>query len=337
MKTYNLKYTQDTDLAYAVGKIRALEKKMIGYNTFLQLTESSLTEIKRILEDSGYNGDDIEIAVEQDLKNNKKWISDILSRYEKYKGLKNLLLLYYDINNLKKKLKLKILEKKGNLQYELKFDNIGLLSEERMDLILKEKSFKSDYAKVIINYVKQALKIEDPATIENLMDKMFLEIVNETLNGLKIDFFSFYFKIYVDILNIKNIVRFKILQKDYEIFKKYYFDYGTIKISDIKGFYNKNLEEIIEIFRAKDFYYVIKEGIDFWFKKNEISFFDKLCDDYLTGIARQGKLLSFGVEPVICYLIGKLIEYKNILILINLKKLKYTPEKIKGVIRKTYA
>jgi len=338
MNKYSIKYTDDTDFSYAVGRVRALEKKMIPYKVFYQLADSKIDEIKKILAESGYDFDKIEESIRNDVVAINEWVNKILNLNKNYEILKNIYLFYYDIENIKNFIKLKKSDIK-KIGYKIKFNYYAGLTEEKLiSIIDKNELVNNKYKEIVLNYTQKALSESSQAVIEYLIDKMYLEIVYKILKDLKIDFFLYWFENYINILNLKNLVRFKLIDESVETFKQFFFNYGEkiISLRDFIEIYNRKLEELPIAFESREFYYVVKEGIEDFIKNKRIFLFEKLCDDYILNIAEKGKMLSFGIEPIFCFLYGKTIEYKNILILCNSKKLNLKSDKIKEILRKTY-
>ncbi|GAI62431.1 unnamed protein product, partial [marine sediment metagenome] len=62
----------------------------------------------------------------------------------------------------------------------------------------------------------------------------------------------------------------------------------------------------------KDYYGIVKDGIENWKKSGSFSFLEKLFDDYLLNFVKKAKYISFGIEPLIGYLVAKEMEVKNL-------------------------
>jgi len=337
MNIRDIKFTNDVSIAYGVGKIRALENRMIQRSAFEQMSETSLDNVFKSITEYGYS-ENLDESIEMNKKENYYLITGMLNRVERYRPLSNVYLLKEDCMNLKNYLKSKLLGD-SRLYYRLKFNPCGKLNEKQISEVVDNKKYNiidPEHTDIIEKYLTPALEEESSSMIEHLIDRMYIALVFKIIEESMIDYLKFYFQEYVDLINIENLIRFKILNKNFEMFLKFYFEQGSLKLKDLNELYNGKIEDIPSKFKIRGFYNVLAEGIEYWLKNGSLSLFEKKKDDYLINLAKLTKVLSFGVEPLFGYLFGKEIEYKNLRIIINSKRIKLKPQTIKEKLRESY-
>jgi V/A-type H+-transporting ATPase subunit C len=81
-------------------------------------------------------------------------------------------------------------------------------------------------------------------------------------------------------------------------------------------FFNENfdesLETLIDKLAYKDYSKVVEEGISSYMKTKSLTKFEKLSDDFMFELAKKGKYVAFGIEPLVGYLMAKENEVKII-------------------------
>ena len=102
---------------------------------------------------------------------------------------------------------------------------------------------------------------------------------------------------------------------------------------------NENDEKIDKLpdrLYHKKYYEYLHRGIEGWQVNKNFNKLELEKDNYLLSILKKAKIRAFGIEPVIGYIEGKEIEYKNIRIILEGKKTKIKENKIKELLRDTY-
>ncbi len=333
----NIKFTSDTKIAYGVGKVRALENKMIPQQTFEQISEAPLENVYKSITEFGYS-EKFEESIELNKKENYKIITNLIRKIERYKELSDIYLLKEDCLNLKNYLKSKLLSEEDTV-YSVKFNISGKLSEEEIKNVIEKHQYQimdSEDADIIEEYISKAKETKFPSEIEHLIDKLYFALIFRKIERSKVDYLKFYFQEYIDLLNIENLIRFKILKKDFDIYLRFYFNNGSLKIKELQELYNIKLEDMPARFKTRGFYNTLVVGVESWLKNGNLNMFEIEKDNYLINLAKITKVLSFGVEPLFGYLFGKEIEYKNLRIIINGKKIKLSSNNIKEMLRETY-
>ena len=98
----------------------------------------------------------------------------------------------------------------------------------------------------------------------------------------------------------------------------------------------KDIKQAAVRFEAYDIHKAIDEGGEAMIKEGTFTNLEKLCDDALMEFVKQAKYITFGLEPMIAYLISRQMEIKCIRILMGRKAVGTDPQVIRERMRETY-
>ncbi len=167
------------------------------------------------------------------------------------------------------------------------------------------------------------------------------------------------FKLEIDTINLKTLVRFIVTKRDKRYFKDVLIHGGYLPyeffLREI-GDNEENLpqkvhkEKYVELISYKgnfsdkernisfleNYEKIINLGINHWEKKRSFSYLEKLIDDFLIEYLKKAKYIPFGIEPLIAYLLAKEMEIKNIRIIIVSKIAKLSSRTVQENLRGTY-
>lgn len=310
---------KEQEFLYASGRIRYLETKLLNKNLVDRLMEAESVEgVIKALGDTAYAEDfgeidnvyEFEEVLENNLLKTLKTVSDSIkdNRIIRYYTLK------YDYHNLKVCVKGKIM---GDLKKEY-FSKLGLPAEHYIKLAFEEKS--DELPKNIQDAFNKAMAIYeetlDPQQIDIYLDKVLFEELESIVKDIKDPFLEGYHRAYVDLLNIKTFVRVKNMNMDLRVLLKAFLPGGSIPEEFFEKKFQEPLEELAESLSSKDYYGVIKEGIENWMETKNPSHYEKLMDNYLINYLKKGLYKPFGIEPVIGYLGAKEHEIKVLRIIL---------------------
>lgn len=121
------------------------------------------------------------------------------------------------------------------------------------------------------------------------------------------------------------------------LFTKYVEAYSTLyELEEVLQKENTNHDELIERYRYTDFFKPVSAGIESLKKSGSLFYLEKEMENYLIHTVKHSRYFSFGIEPLIGFLIGKEIEMKNIRLVLTGKLLKVKPKDIKERLRTSY-
>lgn len=329
----------DTIYAYAVGRIRALETRLLDRSRFDRMIDSStVEEALKVLAESDYSnaigelGDihDFESMLTEELKNAFNTIMSISPKPE----LIAILVLRYDIHNLKVLFKARYLGIKSDLLIP-----IGSMKFETLEYAVSEDDYR-DLPELLRRAAEKIsedfLVNRDPQVIDLLLDQVLFEQLLTAARENGSPFLEGMFVRQIDLTNLKSLIRIKRMGLDREFLKKALLPQGSLPIDRLSSGLDEPLETLITSLAMSDYAELIGEGVREWLEKGTASRLEKLSDDYITAYLKQGKWMPFGFEPLVGYLWAKEIEIKNIRLVLVGKINRLPAEAIRERIRDVY-
>lgn len=355
----------NSNYAYAVGRIRALENQLLKMADFERLLEVESAEaVLGELSDTDYgdhisrikNIGDFEFILNEELKR----VYRLTKEFSLDPEITDLFFLKNDLHNLKVLLKNKYFPTSGIEEYLI---DLGLFSLSD----LKNMVEKNDYSKfgdlTIQEAIEQAVKqfelTHEVELIDFVLDAAVYELSLRTVGKYKNAFLKKLFQLEIDAINLKTLVRFVITRKDkrylkdvlihggdlpYEFFLKAIIENEKNVLQKMHQERYRNIIVYEENLGAKErrlpflekYEKILAEGVNSWEENRNFFRLEKLIDDLLTTHLKKAKYISLGIEPIITYLLAKEMEVKNIHIIIVSKINNLPEEKIRQRLRETY-
>ena len=301
---------------YSVTRTRALETKLLDKAKIERMIEArNADEVIKILYETEYAGsisemksiDDYESVLSKELLNTYKLLAEISPVPE----LTNLFQMRYDIHNLKTLLKSSYLDEEND---EL-LSEIGTIPVQQLKGMVKDKNFV-DLDPVLRECVEEVVGEftvnPDPQLIDVALDKGLYNLMYKVARDNKSSFLTDYISAQIDLINIKSLVRVKSMGYGREFLKKVILDNGKLDYAFFSDIFDESLETLIDRLAYKDYGKVVEEGISNYMRTKSLTRFEKLSDDFIFELAKKGKYVAFGIEPLIGYLMAKENETKII-------------------------
>jgi len=333
----------DTRYTYAVSRIRALENRLLDRNRIESMLEAKThQDVLKILSETDYAEVISEMRDDYDyeraLATERQNIVAMLKKISPEPDIINLLILRYDFHNLKVLLKAKYLEESAD---HLLVD-AGSVDSSEMKKIIEEENFRElpPFMRAAAESAMQEFhESEDPQIISFILDKQLYESLVALAKEHQSDFLTRYFRVQIDLTNISAFLRVKNLNKDRNFMENVLLDHGSIeKQVFIQLFMEPEpADALIAKFLNSDYASIIETGVKEWTESHSTTYFEKLADNYLLNYAKTAKMIVFGVEPLLAYLLAKEIEIRIIRMIMVGKLNDIPPEEIRERLRDVYA
>jgi V/A-type H+-transporting ATPase subunit C len=330
----NLQFT------HAIARIRVLETRLLDKSKIERMIDSSSAEeALKILGETEYlnymsnvkKPEDYEVLLSEELKR----LYSLLYGISPEKSIIDIMALRYDYHNLKVMLKGKYLGK--DLTYLL--IPVGTINNNTLKQIFNMENYKE-----LTPLMREALEkaeseyetYKDPQKIDLILDSyMYKEIL---LKSEKINekFIEDYIQMSIDLNNIRTLLRAKSQNKPRKFFEKIILDGGTIDKNILIGYESETADSIANKLSYTPYEKIIRLGLEEYSKTNNISYFEKLSENYIMDFIKKAKQVSFGVEPLIGYIIAKETEIKIIRIIMVGKLNNIAPNIIRERLRDAY-
>ena len=296
----------DTKYTYALGVIRAREVKLLTEKRLEELLSTAdIEELMAALHDTNYGQFFRNIKkseAEHALMGSKIALYDDLEKLIDNFEIMSMLRAKYDFHNIKVLLKGKISEE----DFSDKCSLLGYVSVSKMVEVFKEEKYS-----YLPEYLKEAVesginvyysKNHNPQLLGFAVDAIMAEtLTSYTANGFLID----YYRLWVDLTNLKIILRLLFLKRYDELIDFAVLPGGNIGKEKIKNARIENSDSLEDFYRG-----TICSSILAW--KDSFSVLERESEKLLVSYLKSVAFEAIGVEPVIAYLLLKENELRNL-------------------------
>ncbi len=305
----------DTIYAYAVGRTRALETKLVDKGRYERMIEASTAEeAVKVLGESDYSTVISELS---DIHNFESMlVSELKKSFEVVKNISpspeliDILTLRYDIHNLKVLFKSKYLNVKSDLLVP-----VGSMDIAKLEFAVFEENYRDfppNIRSAAETITDEFMLNRDPQVIDLILDRVLYKQLMIISKEKKLVYLQGLFARQIDLVNFRTLIRVKKMGMGADFLKRSLLEEGTIAIDRLVTLMNEPLESLVTSFSMSQYADLLAEGVNEWQEKESASRFEKLSDDYITNYLTRAKWMPFGYEPLLGYLWAKEIEIKNI-------------------------
>ncbi|MDO5047074.1 MAG: V-type ATPase subunit [Anaerococcus sp.] len=318
---------------------RIYEKNLLTRTELERLNDfDSLKDILAQLNDSIYR-DPIESLVrpeeyEKILKAELKRVYELIEDFSPDENILKYMREKYHFHNLKLIVKEVIQDKDYKELYldmgelDLAFIKKNLIKEDHKDkpfisvddLNLKnEEKVKKD-EEVYLDFAKKAIEIfektKDPQDIDLYLDKVNYQMKLEDAKNLGLEELIDFTREDIDLINLKTLLRVKSQDESIDLLEESLIEGGFIEEDKFKEYFSMDLPRLkASLAKSRISKYVdglLKESRDL---DDIILDLEKAIDAHMTDFTIDAKIVTFGPEVLLNFLISKEIEIKNLRIL----------------------
>lgn len=326
----------NTIFAQSVARIRFLETKLLDLSKLQALVEArDFEDCIRMLQDTVYNEYINSASYEKGLK---EALQDLYADMYKTSPVREVVDIFaakYDAHNIKSLIKSRITRKDVS---DLLI-NAGSIQLDNLKIMFSEDSFR-DMPEALRPFVEKALESKgdnhNPQDIDISIDRGLYRYMLKLANKSELSYLAEIVVLMIDIANIKAFVRIKFQDKGREFFQKTYIPGGKLDLDVFTG----NISDPVESFPGKlyhtDHYKWIKPAVDEFVKLNDLGIIERYGDNFLIRSLWKSRLVSFGPEPLVAYIIARENEIKALRIILTGKKNNMLPDNIRERLRDVY-
>jgi len=332
--------TKNTQYAYAVARVRAIERKLLDKSKIDRMVDAkSAGEAMKILGEADYglskrdtdNVSDYEELLDEENKKVYSILKEIAPEPEIFK----LFLLKNDYHNAKVIIKSEFL---GHEADDILVDS-GSIPANKLKFMIKDRNM-ADMPQIMRKAVEECIDVfnrtGDPQVIDIILDKATYRQMSEEAASIGNKFINNLVKVYIDLANIKIFLRVKKMGKSWDFLQKMLLDGGSIDNKVYLQSLQEPLDNFINAIRFTPYGSFCEEGIEAYKNTGSLTKFEKLSDNYILSFVKSSRFIAFGVEPLIGYLIAKEAEIKNARIIMVGKVNKIPGDIIRERLRDTY-
>lgn len=326
--------------AYAVGRVRAMEAKLLDRGKIDRMVEAkSAEEALKVLGETEYAGYLTELGSVHDYEQLlDAELRRVYLELRKISPAPELIAFFarkFDYHNLKVLFKAARLAEK---RQELLVRETGNIPLAELIRAVSEDSYVNlpPRMRQAAETLSEAFRLEpDPQLVDLLLDRALYEESAQTVESLDSPFLQEYFACLTDLLNIKTYLRVRRAGRGRELLEQALLPGGKLDVSGLVQL-TEPLEVLVDRLMYSRYASVVEEGVQTYQKTDSLTRFEKLADDFLLKSIKQAKYLTFGPEPLAGYLLAKENELKLIRIIMVSKINRLPTEEIKERLRDVY-
>ena len=318
-------------------RLRVMEKELLKSENFIRASETeTLEDALRSLSDTVYNKyiNKISSTTEYEyiLKEELTRFYDELFDISPSKIPIRLITLKYFYHNLKVIIK----EDIGKKDLKDLYMDIGDFDLKEYRDALVKGSKKNKYFELIQRVEEIYEEKKDPQLIDIYLDNAYFTELLELAEESQVDLFIEYAKNLIDFTNIRTLLRAKKQEKDVEFLRQIIIEGGNVRKETYLDLLNRELSSDTDVFKKLEIYKYIKEALDSFKERGNLSDFEREMDNYFIDLIKDVKYITYGPEVIFANVLAKEMEIKNLRIILVSKLNGLDSEFIREKLRDTY-
>ncbi len=303
----------DTRYAYAVARVRGMETRLLDRQWIERLLSETPAGVLKALGDSSYQDalagvtrpEDVEQGLEKALGEALGTIARVSPEPE----LIDIFRLRWDLRNLKALIKASVL-KLTDGDFGLA-PGVGSVDVEVLRKAVEERNFAA-LPDVLADAARAALdahrETEELAAVDRACDATLWAHALATARSMGNEFLTAYIRTEIDLANVKTLTRMKEAGRDATDLGQTLLQGGTLDASFFRGLVSEPLDAVaraLEYGPYADLAPVFRE----WSPEKAYAL-ERACDNVLLKRVEPAKMVAYGIEPLIAYILGRQIEIK---------------------------
>ena len=326
-----------SSFAYAVARVRSLEKGLIGRDRLHRLTEGSLDDAVRVLVEAGYG--DMPDATAADCENmigkELEKAAVLLQEISPEPTVTDLFLMKADIHNLKVLLKARLLD---NTEEPVLLAG-GIFPKDKLVLAVRDRRYLDlpPVLKDAVNALEKELQTkEDPQQISIALDGAYIAHAQETLKKYPGSFAAKYFHALADFNNILAMLRIRSMGAQKDALERALLPTGHLTRGVLLGAFDQPFESMTKMIATGPAGAAIAAGMEAVAQTGQNSAMEKARDNYLMQLIKKGKYDAMTLQPVLGYYLAREQEAKCIRLILTAKRNSLDEQVIAERLREVY-
>jgi len=255
---------------------------------------------------------------------------DLMKEISPDKLIWRIFALYYDIHNMKLVVKEKLLRKRLDrlaLEYgSYSLPTIRSAAVRASDDILENQTLTEGFF--------EALRAGDIYDVDFILDRTYFKTLRKLVEELGIPELTEFIIERIDLYNLSVVFQLLAEGAPEGYLKKAFSEHGSLPLVEWQKYVDGLTPQTAENFVLWQKYKPVWESAS---SREQIFLeLDVMIDNYLINKTKACKLIAFGIEPICAYFYNKLMEIKNIRILLAGKENGYDTAEIKKRMRIPY-
>jgi V/A-type H+-transporting ATPase subunit C len=306
--------------AYAVARIRALEKYLLSSEKLARMAEGSMDDVWRLLQESDYCGpsDATAADVEKLLANERERTAALVREISPEPGITDLFLLPADIHNLKVLLKARMMD---GAEESLMLGSVYAFETLRAAVQAGDyRALPASLNGALAALEKKLASGPDPQAVSVALDKAYMSHVFSVLDGHKNALARQYFKALADFDNVLCLLRLRNMKAGAEALASSLLPPGDIAHSALIAAFDAPFEALAKLVCVGECRDALIKALDAVQRLGSAGAVEKARDDYLIRLVKKHKHDAFTLSPVIGYLLAREREAKSVRLILAGKR-----------------
>lgn len=287
---------------FAVGRIKGLENKLLDENVWQRLSDAKdESAMIQVLKENNYgSAEDSGHTVNEMVASELNEVDSDIKSLSPDPVLTNLFYYSEDAYNIKMLIK-GILIRKDTKSF---LHTSGVIHIDQLIEAISDEKY-NELPSAIGKAIKAALDLEDPFEISQKIDFAVLTTIRDALITHQNALLKQYFNIVFDKVNILAILRGNALQWNSEKINLLLFDAGSLDQTEMHKAIGQTEDQLCAYLSTGPNRTVYRKILDDYSKHHIISEVESQLDDFAFSIIHEEKNDSFGIGPIINYLLEK--------------------------------
>ena len=327
------------NFVYACARVRANERNLLSREKLNQMIDArTMEDACKVLQDAGYGeeGEVIQpLAYERTLVKESDKLYAFLHSLAPDAEEFRVFAYPFDYHNIKVLLKAEAL---GTDASSMLMSG-GVLTPAQMEATVRERNTMalSKHMKTAIDEAMDTLaRTRDPQTVDLICDRECYADISEVAEKSGNRYLKGYVGLLIDTINLKTFVRARRMGQNWSYFESVCLPGGGISARTYVAGYDEALPQFAQRLAATALAKAAEEGGAAIKETGAFTSIEKLCDDALIAYVKDAKYISFGIEPLIGYAVGKQMEIKTVRIILAGKLAGLDGSLIRERVRETY-
>lgn len=309
---------------YAVARIRAVEKGLIGRDKMHRMAEGTLEEAMRMLSEAGYGEmpDATPADCEAMIVRERDKAARLVQEVSPLPAVTDLFLLQADVHNLKVLIKARLL----NSGEKPVLMGGGLYEPEALKSMVADQDYRNlppAFASALNGLEKELLGKESPQKVSVALDRANLLHAADVLGkekSAKLDFARSYFAAMADFNNVLALLRLRDMGAPKEALTDVLLPGGDLMASTLTAAFEQPFDAMAKTVARCGAGLAIQAGLDEVQRTGQNGALEKARDNHLIELVRKGKYGMEDLRPILGYLIAREQEAKCIRLIVTAKR-----------------
>ena len=323
--------------AYAVGRVRSLEKNLLSKQTLERmLSAPNAQEAARTLSEAGWgdaqNVQEVDVLAQNHMRNACALVRECTPETD----ITDCFLLKFDILNLKTLVKARLMGQK-----EPVLSPNGTLNEDKLRHAVAEGKYSDlpkEYQETMAK-IEQRVAVEaDPLYIDAQLDKLLYRLIATRLSRVKHvpEEIRAYFSAKADSVNLLIALRAHEMGKSADFARDLYVEGGEIPAGQLARVV-EDPGKVLSVVERMPYAPWVKRGMERYERGEGLAPLEKQFDDYEIGLIRPGRYQVTSILPLIGYLLARERETAAVRLIVTAKSVNASEAALEARLRELYA